>query len=134
MHNKSDNINLLMDKANESLQAAQTLLESGHHGFSASRSYYAMFYAAEAVLLHKDMQFTKHSAVLSSFNRVFIKQKVFPDWVFRSIQKGFDLRQEGDYGLIPVEPEEARQMIEESSIFIKTMKEFLIDQDYGIES
>ena len=48
--NKSENIKILIEKAAESLQAAQSLLKEGYHGFCASRAYYAMFYAAEAVL------------------------------------------------------------------------------------
>ena len=51
------NVGLLLSKAEDSLHAAGELLRSGHHGFSASRSYYAMFYAAQALLLHHNLQF-----------------------------------------------------------------------------
>jgi hypothetical protein len=43
-----DYIARLIEKANESLDAAQSLLDGDHHAFAASRTYYAMFYAAEA--------------------------------------------------------------------------------------
>lgn len=132
MQNKLDNMRLLLGKANESLQAAQTLFENGHFGFSVSRSYYAMFYTTEAALLYKDLQFSKHSAVLSSFNKEFIKEGILPDSTFRSLQKGFDLRQEGDYGLIPVEQEEAKQLLEESLIFVRTIRGFLKKENYDV--
>ncbi len=34
----------LLEKAKESLEAAKSLLKDGFYDFSASRSYYAMFY------------------------------------------------------------------------------------------
>jgi len=130
--NKLENIKLLLEKADESLEAAKSLLKNSHYGFSVSRSYYAMFYATEAVLLHKDLQFSKHSAVLSSFNKEFVKEGVFPASLFKSLQKGFELRQEGDYGLIPVEQEEAKQLLEESLIFIRTIRDFLKKESYDV--
>ena len=50
-------------KARESLEAARILLREGFAGFSASRSYYAMFYTAEAILLRQDLAFSSHAAV-----------------------------------------------------------------------
>jgi uncharacterized protein (UPF0332 family) len=53
----------LVEQARESLDAAKVLQEAGHHGFAASRAYYAMFYIAEALLLGKGLSFSKHAAV-----------------------------------------------------------------------
>ena len=50
-------------KARESIEAAGVLLREGFAGFSASRSYYAMFYTAEAILLRQDLAFSSHAAV-----------------------------------------------------------------------
>lgn len=47
---KDNDIANLIKKARESLNAAKDLLKSGYPDFSAGRSYYAMFYAIEAVL------------------------------------------------------------------------------------
>jgi len=132
VHNKLENMKLLLEKANESLQAAKSLFEDGHYGFSASRSYYAMFYAAEAVLLHRDLQFSKHSAILSAFNKEFVKKGIFPGSIFKSLQKGFELREEGDYGLIPVEKEEGERIIEETQVFLQTIRDFLRKENYDL--
>ena len=43
---KDADISDVIKKAKESLNAAKDLLESGYPDFSASRSYYAMFYTA----------------------------------------------------------------------------------------
>jgi uncharacterized protein (UPF0332 family) len=47
----TEDIQALIDKAKESLEVAQGILQSGHEGFAASRAYYAMFYVAQALLL-----------------------------------------------------------------------------------
>jgi uncharacterized protein (UPF0332 family) len=132
VHNKLENMKLLLEKANESLQAAKSLFEDGHYGFSASRSYYAMFYAAEAVLLHRDLQFSKHSAILSAFNKEFVKKGIFPGSIFKSLQKGFELREEGDYGLIPVEEDEAKKIMGEVQVFLQSIKNFLKKENYDL--
>jgi len=38
----------LLVQAHDSVAAAKVLHTEGHHGFAASRAYYAMFYVAEA--------------------------------------------------------------------------------------
>jgi uncharacterized protein (UPF0332 family) len=91
-----------------------------------------MFYAAEAVLLHRDLQFSKHSAILSAFNKEFVKEGIFPASIFKSLQKGFELREEGDYGLIPVEKEEGERIIEETQVFLQTIRDFLRKENYDL--
>jgi uncharacterized protein (UPF0332 family) len=44
----------LIKKAKDSLEAAESLFKDGFYDFSASRTYYAMFYTTEAVLLTKN--------------------------------------------------------------------------------
>jgi uncharacterized protein (UPF0332 family) len=60
---------LLLKKAHDSLSAARVLEREAMYDFSASRSYYAMFYAAQALLLAKMLSFSKHSAVIAAFGR-----------------------------------------------------------------
>jgi uncharacterized protein (UPF0332 family) len=62
----------LLTKAKESLKAAELLFDGGFYDFSASRSYYTMFYTTEAVLLSKNLSFSKHSAVIAAFGKEFI--------------------------------------------------------------
>lgn len=50
----SPGVNDLLDKAERSLAAAEHLLVEGFPEFAAGRSYYAMFYATEALLLSRE--------------------------------------------------------------------------------
>ena len=71
-------ISELMQKAKESLEAAKSLCRDGFYGFSVGRSYYSMFYVAEALLLTKNLSFSKHSAVIGAFGKEFVKTEIMP--------------------------------------------------------
>ena len=62
-------IQALLDKASQSLQAAELLKREGYLDFAASRAYYAMFYAAQALLLDRERSFSHHSAVIAAFGK-----------------------------------------------------------------
>ena len=84
-------------KARESIEAAGVLLREGFAGFSASRSYYAMFYTAGAILLRQDLAFSSHAAVHAAFGREFAKPGVVPRIYHQRLVEAFVFRQAGDY-------------------------------------
>jgi len=131
--NKDVDIALLMSKAAESLQAAQELVEKDHFGFCASRAYYAMFYCAKAALLHRELQYARHSAVIASFNQQFVRTGIFTPEMFKSFQKAFDLRGQGDYSLIPLDEERAKHVLREAVSFAEKIKEYLQSEGYSFE-
>ena len=55
----------LLDKAHASVQAARLLNGEGYPDFAASRAYYAMFYAAEALLLSRGLSVLSTGFVMS---------------------------------------------------------------------
>ncbi|MCC6586757.1 MAG: HEPN domain-containing protein [Bryobacterales bacterium] len=63
----------LLAKASRAVTSAELLLKDGDFDAAVSRSYYAMFYAAEALLLTKGLSFSKHSAVIAAFGKEFAK-------------------------------------------------------------
>lgn len=63
----------LLAKATENLLASRELVRSGHPEIAVSRSYYAMFYAAEAVLVEEGLEFSSHGAVHGAFGERFAK-------------------------------------------------------------
>ncbi len=113
-------IKLWLEKADDAISSAQLELEQGHLSFAVNRIYYACFYAVTALLLKDNKQFTKHSAVISEFNKNYIKEgKIDIKWG-RFLQKLFDDRQEGDY--IPTaefERSEVTERLKEAQVFLK---------------
>jgi uncharacterized protein (UPF0332 family) len=65
---------------------------------AANRIYYAMFYAAAALLLTKGLSATRHSGVIGLFRREFVKTGLFPVDTARYLEAAFDERLESDYG------------------------------------
>ncbi len=88
----------LLEKSARSIDAAKLLFRDGHFDFAASRAYYAMFFAVEALMLDMDLSFSKHSAVIAAFGKEFVKTGIFDCRFHRSLLKAFDLRNAGDYG------------------------------------
>jgi len=130
---KEIDIEDLVKKAKESLKAAKDLLRNGYFDFSASRSYYTMFYIAEAVLLTKSLHFSKHKAVISTFGKEFIKTGIIPSNLHRYIMNAFDIRQAGDYGpLNSVNKEKAKMLIDQAKEFIDTIEAYLKKEGYEL--
>jgi uncharacterized protein (UPF0332 family) len=89
---KNQDIPSLLQMAKESLEVAEDLFKSKHYGFSASRSYYAMFYVAEALLLTKNLSFSSHKAVISAFGKEFVKKGLLPQSLHQYLRNAFNLR------------------------------------------
>jgi uncharacterized protein (UPF0332 family) len=130
---KDKDISEIIEKARLSLKAAKDLLNDGYPDFSASRSYYAMFYAAEAILLTRNLSFSKHKAVISAFGKEFAKTGIFSYDLHRYISDAFDIRQAGDYGPIgSVNEEKAQSLIEQAKEFIEKIEEYLRKEGYSL--
>jgi uncharacterized protein (UPF0332 family) len=89
----------LLQKASDSLQAAQLLLREHFYDFAASRTYYAMFYIAQAFLLSKGLSFSSHAAVIAAFGKEFAKADTTMRKFHRYLIDAEDLREVGDYGV-----------------------------------
>ncbi len=87
----------LLDKAKESLEAAELLAKNEYFDFAVSRAYYCMFYIAEAFLLGEGSAFSKHSSVIASFGQLFAKPGRVPAHFHRYLIEAGDSRNVGDY-------------------------------------
>ena len=56
-----------ISQADESLEAAELLFNTGKYRSSVNRAYYAMFYAVLALLVCGDHSISKHAGVISLF-------------------------------------------------------------------
>jgi uncharacterized protein len=122
----SEEIRDLLDKSAQSRDAALLLLKDDYVDFAASRAYYAMFYAIEALLLSRELSFSKHSAVISAFGKEFIKTGILDVRFHRSVMDAFDVRNAGDYGSMhAVSEEKTRQIIEEAGELLDAVRRVL---------
>ncbi len=105
----------LLQKARDSLQAAQLLVDNNLAAFATARAYYSMFYIAEAFLLGEGLTFSSHSAVISAFGRQFARTKRLPVEYHRYLINAQEKRTEADYNLNPnITIEQAQEIINEA--------------------
>lgn len=119
-------VKALLEKAERSLRSANRLYSDEDYDFAVSRAYYAMFYCAEALLLTKNLTFSRHSAVISSFGKEFVKSGIMDKDMQRYLMDAFDARQIGDYDFVmcPTK-EECEDTLKSAKIFIQKTKEYL---------
>jgi uncharacterized protein len=93
----TEEVRLHLEEAHECLAEAELLLASSYLGGAVSRSYYAMFHAATAALLRRDIKRRSHQGVIAAFGQTFAKPGIVDARFHKYLAKAFDLRQESDY-------------------------------------
>jgi len=102
------------------------LLEHNDFDSASSRAYYSVFYILGALLLTKNLSFSKHSAVISSFSRYFVKEGIFPSDFAKKIKVLRKDREIGDYDyILTVDEEKAKEGIRNAEEIIKEIKTYL---------
>lgn len=85
-------------RAHASIRASESMLAAKDYpGFVVSRAYYAMYYAATALLEQHGLSYGKHSSVISTFGRDFANTGKVPLHLHRYFIDAFDERATGDY-------------------------------------
>ena len=114
-------------QAEESLDEARYLLSGGKSPRSImNRMYYAMFYSVLALLIYEPYSSSKHSGVLSYFNKNFIRNEVFNKEMGRTLNKAFELRQREDYREYShLTALEAADFIEKAEAFVREVNSYL---------
>ena len=94
----SSEIQYYLNLAEESHAVAKVMIDNDFIRFSAAQSYYTIFYLAQAILLSKGFTFSKHSAVVASFGKEFVKTGLLDPKFHRYIIDAQERRQVGHYG------------------------------------
>ena len=119
-------IDALMEKAYRYLKSTEVLIKDCDYDSAVSRSYYAMFYSAEAALLTKQMTFTSHKAVISAFGQYFVKTGIFDKRMGRDLNIIFGERQVGDYeSTFSITEDQALNTFESARRFVDQVAEWL---------
>ena len=115
-----------LERAEQSLTAAQELAESGYYDFAASRAYYAAFYASTAALLNEGLALSKHSGVIASVHQRLVKTGKLDKEQGKELNWLFGLRGVGDYGVTAhVSREDAERAIQVADDFLRQIKPLL---------
>jgi uncharacterized protein (UPF0332 family) len=88
-----------LERAEHALEVAATLAKAGFASDAASKTYYAMFYAAQALLTAAGVEVTKHSAVEAEFGYRFAKTGRIEPRFHRMLLDARKIREIADYDL-----------------------------------
>lgn len=113
-------------KAQVFLNSARTLFQVGDYDSCASRCYYAMFLAAEAVLMTKGISPSTHRGVITLFSQQFVRSGDFPAEMGRLLSRAYDARIAGDYATeLSVSADEAAHLITGAQEFLDRVESYL---------
>ena len=118
-----------LQEAEETLADAEKMIETALSPRSIiNRAYYAMFYAILALFLHRDInpKTSKHSGVISIFDREFVHAGSIDAQYSKALHKMFDARQQADYKeLVTVSAEDAAGYVTLAKDFVQALKTFI---------
>ncbi|MEW6356796.1 MAG: HEPN domain-containing protein [Planctomycetota bacterium] len=96
----TDETQALLESADRALEAARILLEHEMRQDAANRIYYAMFYAAQALLRLHEIEANKHSAVESALGYHFVRTGKMDSSFHRLFINARKEREFADYGIM----------------------------------
>ena len=114
-------------QAQEALDDAKYLLDGRRSPQSiVNRSYYAMFYAALALLQKTGKAPTKHAGVISLFDTEFVLTGAVGKEFSRDFHRSFELRQMSDYKVTePCSPQKASEILSKAVRFVSEVSRYL---------
>ena len=115
-----------LERAKEHFQSAKELLANNHFLDSVSRSYYAVFTAARAVLATVDKDSAKHSGVISLFDQHFVKTGKISSDASKIIHEAKEYREKADYADYPeITKEIAGSELVKTERFIQEVERYI---------
>jgi uncharacterized protein (UPF0332 family) len=123
---KQEVIRYRLDQAREALDDAQYNLDGGRVRAASNRVYYAMFYAAVALLATRDLSSSRHSGVIALFHEHFVKSGAFPRALAHTLGQALDMRTDTDYkvSVLP-EPAKLAKMLESARAFVRKAEDLV---------
>ena len=115
-----------MEKAVSILADASMLADSGSSLSAVNRCYYAMFHAASALAIHNNCDFHKHRAVISWFQREYVKTGRISSEFGVAFQRVFENRCDADYADVTTfSDEQVASMLEQARRFVAKIRSLI---------
>ena len=118
-----------LKQAEDTLSDAEKMVDGDFTSRSiTNRAYYSMFYSLLALFLKTDINIntSKHTGVISFFDKEFIKAGKIDKRYSKMIHKMFNARQIGDYKeLVNISKEDAAENVNLAKEFLGCIKKFI---------
>ncbi|HEX6387421.1 MAG TPA: HEPN domain-containing protein [Anaerolineae bacterium] len=107
-----------MARARQVLETGKLVMAHEDYITAVNRAYYAIFYAANALLTTKGLERSKHSGVIAAFRQHFVKTGVIEPEFSRFYGAAMDERHAADYELEPLNRDSASRHLENAERFV----------------
>jgi len=117
---------LYLENARQMLEVAAHNLADGFYGSAINRAYYAMFYAANALLATKGIARSKHSGVIAAFREHFVRPGLIEVDYSSIYGRVMDNRHVSDYEIaVSVDAITAEEDLHHARRFVERVAQFL---------
>ncbi len=116
---------LYIRNAHEMLEVAALNLSEDYHGSAVNRAYYAIFYAANALLATQGLTRSKHSGAIAAFRERFVKTGLIEVEYSDLYGRVMENRHVSDYEIeVPVERQVATRALDDAQRFVERVEQF----------
>ena len=120
-----------LDRAAEMLKTAKRDLEAEDYASANNRAYYCIFHSMRAVLALTGEDFKRHSGVIARFTEQYLKTKILPSELSKTISMAFIIRNRSDYEDFYVcSIADTNKLVSDAEVFLQTVSAFL-EQKYN---
>ena len=118
-----------LQRAHETVRAAQQLVSSGFIVDAISRAYYAVLHAAQAALLQRNIRAGSHRALRALFGQHLVKTGLIEKEFAVILRKEAEDRELSDYQAdVTLSAEVAAQRVREAEQFVARIEQWLKEQ------
>lgn len=127
MHdNKTALMRYRLDMSKEQLRSSEILLDAGNYKDSIGRSYYSMFTATRALLALDCVDFSKHTGVISYFQKEYVKTGIIDKKYSKFLSEAFQIRNNTDYAdFFIVSKEDAKEQHDRADKFLMAVSDYI---------
>ena len=119
-------VSLYMEHAHEMLEVAAHNITDGFYSSAINRAYYAIFYAANALLATQGLARSKHSGVVAAFRERFVKPGLIEIEYSRIYGRVMDDRHASDYEIqYPTDAEVSKRDLTDAQRFVERAERYL---------
>jgi uncharacterized protein (UPF0332 family) len=123
---KRREVALYMERAHQTLEVAAHNLNDDFYAAAVNRAYYAVFYAANAMLSTQGLARSRHSGVISVFREQFVKTGLIETEYSRIFGRVMDDRHLGDYEIMStISADRAHRDLESAQRFVQRIATYL---------
>jgi uncharacterized protein (UPF0332 family) len=115
-------------RARQALETGRLVLAHEDYIAAVNRAYYAIFYAANAMLATKGLERSKHSGVIAAFRQHFVKTGIIEPEYSDFYGQAMDERHFADHESGALSLESASENLEHAERFVLQIEKLLTEQ------